>query len=89
MAGHVVYARHVADHEIFLVAEVASAPALVNCRVSSPSLPVPSIPYMEYLWSSHNLATAYPYLLISSCIFTIANRWWHTRLVHLRHMAYQ
>ena len=36
-AGHVVYAHHVADHEILVVAEVASAPALVNCRVSSPS----------------------------------------------------
>ena len=31
-----VYARHVADHEILLMADVASAPALVNCRASSP-----------------------------------------------------
>ena len=31
-----VYARHVADHEILLVAEVTSVPALVNCRASSP-----------------------------------------------------
>ena len=40
MAGHVVYARHVVDHDFLLVAEVASAPALVNCRASSPSRPI-------------------------------------------------
>ena len=60
------------------MAEIASAPALASCRASSPSLPIPSISYMEDLWSSHNLATAYHYLLISSYIFTIASRQQHT-----------
>ena len=90
------YARHVGDHKILLVTEIASAPALANCRANSPSLPIPNISYMEDLWSSHNLATAYPYLLISSyysqpctppahCVPTAK----YFSLLHLTHQPFQ